>query len=115
MEIKLFEVRDRMTFIPVICVRCNPANEAEKFLIADSDYGMREERQAEWILMGRLRDRILRLSPSDQDGYPKVRAMWMAHHHILKHWDELQTGDVIDIEFILNETSAPKISQRLGL
>lgn len=114
METKLFEVRDRATFIPVICVKCKAANEAERYLLADSGYGIKEKEQESYILMGRLRDGELRCNSYDQDGYPSVRTLWMAHHHIEKHWHELKTGDVIDIEYILNETEAPKLSQRLG-
>lgn len=113
METKLFEVRDRMTFLPVICVKLNAVNEAERYLLAMTGYGLQTKKQSEYILMGRLRDGQLQPTPFDHEGYPSVRTLGAAHQHILKHWDELESGTVIDIEYIKGETEAPKVTQRL--
>jgi hypothetical protein len=34
--------------------------------------------------------------------------MSTAHNFIAEHWAELNSGDVVDVEYILGETSAPK-------
>ena len=39
------------------------------------------------------------------------RTMNVAHRHIEANWDKLASGDVVDVEFILGETSAPKESE----
>lgn len=113
METKLFEVRDRMTFIPVICMKLLPENQEERYLLAMAGYGIRAEKQGEYILMSKLNELRFEDGPWGHSGYPIVRTMGTAHHHIIKHWDELKTGDVIDVEFIMGDTDAPKISQRL--
>lgn len=113
METKLFEVRDRMTFLAVIAIKLEPGNEPDRYLLAMSGYGLRAEKQRQYILMGKLQTGNLKCSSSDHEGYPTVRTLPMAHHHIQKHWEELTSGDVIDVEFILGEVEAPKISQRL--
>lgn len=113
METKLFEVRDRKTFIPVICIKLNPCNYEERYLIAMSGYGLQPKKQAEYILMARLNELKFEDHPFGHSGYPVVRTMGTAHAHVIKHWDELKTGDVIDVEFIMGETTEPKISQRL--
>lgn len=113
METKLFEVRDRMTFLAVICIKLTSTNEAERYLLAMSGYGLSTESQTKYVLMGKLRTGDLKCCPADQEGYPGVRTMWMAHQHIQKHWDALTSGDTIDMEFILGESAEPKISQRL--
>lgn len=41
------------------------------------------------------------------------RTMGVAHDWILKHFDELQDGDVVDVEFILGASSTKKIPERL--
>lgn len=115
METKLFEVRDRMTFVPVICIKLVPENEPERYLVAMSGYGLREDKQGQIILMARLNDLNFVDSPFGHHGFPGVRTMGMAHQHIIKHWYELTTGDVIDVEFILGEKEAPKKSQRLEI
>lgn len=113
METKLFEVRDRGTFLPILCVKLEPGNEPDRYLLAMTGYGLRPETQGEYILTGKLRTGDLKCCPHDQPGYPGVRTLWVAHQHIEKHWEELTSGDVIDVEFILGEVEAPKISQRI--
>jgi len=102
-----------MTFIPVICFRLMPENEAERYLLAVSGYGLRDEVQGRYISMAGLREMEFHFNPKEQPGYPEVRTKWMAHQYICQHWDELKSGDVVDIEYISGEAQEPKIAQRL--
>lgn len=113
MESKLFELRDTGTFLPVIAIRLEPTNVEDRYLLAITGYGLKIESQRKYILMGKLSTANLKCSPNEHEGYPTVRTLPMAHQHILKHWEELKSGDVIDVEFILGETKEPKVSQRL--
>lgn len=113
METKLFEVRDRMTLVPVICIKLAPDNEPDGYLLAMAGYGLLPKSQGKFILMGKLQTGVLQNRPQDHSGYPAVRTLPMAHQHIEKHWDELTSGDVIDVEFILGETTEAKISRRI--
>lgn len=36
--------------------------------------------------------------------------MHEAHKYIQQHWDELQSGEVVDVEYILGETTVKKES-----
>lgn len=113
METKLFEVRDRITFIPVICIKIDPANEAERYLISSAGYGVSPEQQRRFgVLMARLRELNFVDHPFSHPGHPTVRTMPVAHRYIIDHWGELETGAVIDVEFISGETAEPKTSQR---
>jgi hypothetical protein len=103
---KLFEVRDRATFLPVIATSMtSPANEAEFYLLRRAGYGVQP-----LILLTRL----------DADGRPANydpyawgdRTMRVAHQHIQDHWLTLESGDVVDVEYILGERDAPKVSER---
>jgi hypothetical protein len=38
MKVKCLELRDRMTFIPVICLRPVPTNEAQRYLLQRDGY-----------------------------------------------------------------------------
>jgi len=38
--------------------------------------------------------------------------MLNAHKYIKEHWDELRSGSVVDVEFILGESKEPKASER---
>ncbi len=41
-----------------------------------------------------------------------LRTMPNAHNYIIEHWDELKEGDVVDVQFILGETTVAKKSER---
>ena len=37
--------------------------------------------------------------------------MPQAHNWIINHWSEIESGDVVDVQYILNETTAPKTAE----
>ena len=41
-----------------------------------------------------------------------TRTYQVAHQYIIDHFDELESGAVVDVEFILKETTQPKKSER---
>lgn len=43
------------------------------------------------------------------------RTFATAHHYIIEHWDNLEYGAVIDVEFILGETDEPKKSESVDV
>lgn len=110
---KLFEIRDRMTFIPVIAIRLTPegvgsteAYTAERYLIRRAGWDL----QRPAVAVARLQ------SPADLQVesylWDNQRTMGTAHRHIAQHWDSLSTGDVIDVEHVLGEVEKPKLSER---
>lgn len=111
METKLFEVRDRMTFVPVICIKLEPSNEADRYLLAMTGYGLVAEEQVQYILYSKLQGGEFTCVPEEHNVGARTHSV--AHYHINEHWDELKSGDVIDIEFLVGETTTPKTSQRL--
>ena len=107
MEIKCLEIRDRHTFVPVICIRPVADNEAQRFLLQRDGY------RADWsepcIIMI---DAQCRGVSYDCYEWTDRRTKGHAHHYIAEHWEELVDGDVIDVEYILCETSVKKRSER---
>lgn len=107
---KTFEVRDRKTFIPVLAVKLVPDQEAERYLFAESGFGLTKGEQATYVLMAKMSE----WSTSTTDPFEwKDRTLQEAHNYINEHFDLLTSGEVIDIEFILGETKKPKQPQRL--
>jgi len=101
MEVKLFEVRDRATFIPAIGIRV----EGENYLTRRAGYGK------PLVLFGYLSGGGFTYDPS----YWSNRTMGNAHRYIADNWSELNPyGEVIDVEFILGETTTPKPSESLS-
>jgi hypothetical protein len=41
------------------------------------------------------------------------RTRGRCHDYIIEHWDELESGDVVDYEFITGISDKPKMPQRL--
>lgn len=114
MDTKLFELRDEGTFIPVLCVNMNPVvlgpeddYEAQRYLL----------RRVGYPCDGRPNILLTRLSadgsPAWNDPYGwGGRTMPVAHNYIIEQWAALKDGDVVDVQFILGETAAPKVSER---
>ena len=107
MEVKLFEIRDRMTFFPVYCVALKPPfSTEEKYLIDRVGYNMWKRH----VLYARLNGDDKALSDPYAWG---DRTNLTAHRYILDNWTELKSGDVVDVEYILKETTGPKKSERI--
>lgn len=105
MEIKLLEVRDRATFIPIYAIKPEGDNEAQRYLLARSGF----DGGGQVIISFLAGER-----PSSADPYSwGGRTLPVAHQYVIDHFDELQDGDVIDVEFILGETAERKLSERL--
>jgi len=110
MEIKLIEVRDCATFVPMLAIRPSPRSEAERYLLARCGYGRSPADQGEYILLARLDGGPLRYDPYGWE-HP-ARTFQQSHFWLQDHWDEIKSGDVLDVEFILCETTSPKVSER---
>lgn len=108
MEVKCLELRDRGTFIPVICIRPVPDNPEQRYLLRRDGYAGNETEHC--IIMIDAQCRGVAYDPYDwtKDARTKPRA----HLYIQEHWAELMDGDVIDVQFILGETDKPKVSER---
>lgn len=107
MEIKTLELRDHATFIPVICIRPVPDNEAQRYLLRRDGY--RGDNSEPCIIMIDAQCRGAAYDPYD---WPDRRTKGNAHNFIRDHWHALKDGDVIDVEYILGERPAPKKSER---
>lgn len=134
MNLKLFELRDRMTFIPIFAFRCRPtgmrdtqhditqvpsfiaaANQyaAERYLLSRAGFG--PDGMSDCAIIGRLECELPAHSECTHspECHNSPRTFVVAHEYIEVHWDELESGAVIDVEFILGETKEAKVSERV--
>lgn len=112
MHTKLFEVRDKATFIPVMATRVAPLEGTstlpEVYLLRRAGFG------DPMVILCRLEcSGVDNNATYDPYSWHGARTMGAAHVHIQKHWEELESGAVIDVEYILGETSKPKNSEAL--
>ena len=99
MKVKLFEIRDRATFIAAMAIRVSGE---DGWLMRRAGF------ESPMVYLVALATERACYDPYNWGN----RTMANAHHHIAEHWDELKDGDVVDVEFILGETSEPKRSER---
>jgi hypothetical protein len=102
MDVKLFEVRDSMTCISTIAIKPHARDRHEAFVLSHAGYGHSPEL---YVLFTDLNGSW----PLSYDPYkqPERRTMRVAHEYVREHWDELVSGQVIDVEYILGETETP--------
>lgn len=130
--VKVFELRDRATFIPIIATRLLVRDDSsrrqienyggipqqfriddykEEFLLRRAGYsqeGITHLGSSTYVLLAPLSGGRCEHDPYSWGG----RTYPVAHQYIVNHWDELVSGQVIDVEFILGETTEPKTSER---
>jgi hypothetical protein len=112
MEIKLIEIRDRATFIPAVAIKLYARTEEELWLLRRAGYlesQVLSDAIQPYILLTRLDGGRCEYDPYNWDN----RSWRWTHLHLLEKWDEIESGDVVDVEFILGETRQPKVSERL--
>ena len=106
---KAFEIRDSRTFIPCIAICLSPANESEEYLAARVGFGITQEAQVGFVI-------LLKMTGNMQTSDPNAwgcRTMTTAHKYIRDNFEKLESGAVIDVQFILGETKEPKESERI--
>lgn len=108
MKTLLLEVRDRGTFIAVIATKTVPENMEQQWLLARAGFGRNIETSSRYVLFTRLEG-----GETHYDAFNwGNRTMHTAHDYVIQYFDELKDGDVIDVEYILGETSTKKQSER---
>lgn len=108
MEVKTFEIRDRHTFIPALAVRLMPGGEQDRYLIARAGFGILPDTQGDYVILVRLDAPAAQHDPYSWHG---GRTMQTSHSFIRSSWSELKSGQVIDVEYILGETTEPARSE----
>ena len=107
---RTFEVRDRATFIPMLAVKLEPDCEADRYLLERAGYGDTAHDQAQYVMLWNL-DGGDDQATIDPYKWRNRRTRQTAHAYIIQHWDDIASGNVIDVEYILGETPHPKRSE----
>ena len=125
-DVKFFEVRDSMTCIPVmvtsVCAdqiptEVNPFAEEDRWFIRRSGWGQSQvglyftalDSDKKCTALGIAGNHVIH---SYHNTSP-ARTLREAFTFIQREWFNLDSGEVIDVEFILGETQTKKTSDRL--
>lgn len=108
MQIKVLEVRDRRTFIPVICIKPIADNEGQRYLLRCDGYAA-DASETRVIV---IKNQCYAVSYDPYKWSENPRTMRAAHMCIEANWERLRDGDVVDVEHYLGETKTKKVSER---
>lgn len=109
MQAKTFEIRDIATFIPVLAIRLSPSCDRDRYLFARAGFGTSSKEQRRYICLAKMNGGSGIIS-SDSFRWGD-RTIQIAHQYIIEHWDVLDSGEVIDVQYILGETKEKKKSE----
>lgn len=109
MQTKVFELRDVGTFLVVLAIRLESKSEQERYLLSRAGFGKTAGDQSQYIYLLRVTGGMSRAT---YDAFEWAdRTYQTAHEFIETHFDDLESGSVVDVEFILGETDKPKKSE----
>lgn len=107
---KIFEIRSRGTMLILMATKLGSDDVAENYLIARCGFGKSKEQQENYIIVTNIDGSYIATTDPYKHDVNDVRK---AHQYILKHFDELDEGAVIDLEYIAGETKKPKVAARI--
>tara|TARA_R110000772_G_C13309802_1_gene439843 strand:- start:13737 stop:14060 length:324 start_codon:yes stop_codon:yes gene_type:complete len=106
-EVKLIELRDHGTCIPLLCIKPYATTVPVEMLCARR-YGY-DNNPSIIVTNYENPSRGARNDPFEWND----RTYYNAHAHIELHWESLKTGDLVDVRVILGETDKPCQSEFL--
>jgi len=104
MIIKLIELRDRATNISVAAVKMTPAPGRERSILWHSGF-----HPGDFVFLWDLSKGKIEYDPYTWGS--SSRTMQAAHKWIQDHFDEIESGGLVDVEVILGEKDKPAESE----
>lgn len=107
LEIKFFEVRDRGTNMPAMAIKMIPRDSvSENYIMQKAGFSPDAPFCVELV--------FIEISRCGFDPYDwNDRTRMVAHQYIEKNFEVLESGSVVDVEFILGETKTKKQSEMI--
>ena len=105
---KCVEIRDSGTFIPALAVKLEADNEVDRYLIRRAGFGG----EMSYVMLADLDGGTQRAHTDPFDWPMNPRTMHQAHLWLIAHFDEIEPGAVIDVEYELGLTNMKKRSER---
>jgi len=108
MDYRFLEIRDSATFIPALALKMKSSIPEGEYLLGRSGFRQGDDDRS-CIMLMKLATEECRYDAYRWGGN---RTMSIAHKFIQEHFDSLAHGDIVDVQFILGETSEKKLSER---
>ncbi len=111
MLLKVLEIRDRGTCIPVVAIKMLGEGEVQRHYLWRA--GFPEDGSSVTLMV--LYDQKATNDPYEWSALGMGdRTMQVAHDHVLDRFDDLSEGDVVDVELILGESKTKKVAERFS-
>lgn len=107
-ETKFFEVRDSGTHIPIMATLLTKGESWWCYQMRRAGWG--PETKQVFVVVNLLTME----SQYDNQEWKSRRTMPNAHRFIEENWETLTSGDVIDVEYILGDTTVKKITEEIN-
>lgn len=116
MQTKMIEIRDSGTCIAAMAIRmvAGALVISQTELETEHRFLRREGYPPDGsaIILMRLSDQKATVDPYEWPSLTRdARTMPQAHNWITQNWNDIESGDVVDVQYILNETTAPKAAE----
>jgi hypothetical protein len=106
---KVLEIRDEGTHIPALAIRMVANSAVQSYYLNRCGY----PKDGSSIMLMMLYDGKATNDPYEWTAlHMGPRTLPVAHDYIIKHFDDLIEGDVVDVSFILGESQVKKVSER---
>ncbi len=112
MTSKMLEIRDVATFIPVLAIKLGSDNDQERWLLSCAGFGRTREQQEEYVVLCQVNGGLGKCTCDPYDWGQNPRTYLVAHDFIMKNFDSLLPGAVVDVQHVLGETPESKTSER---
>jgi hypothetical protein len=110
MNCKTIEIRDRATFIPALAIQLgSDGNEPVRYLLSRAGFGRRHDSHSGYVILVRLNEQRCAWDPYEWGD----RTMKTAHEFVSANWSDIANGSVVDVEYILGETTQQKLPERV--
>lgn len=109
MQVKILEIRDEGTHIPILAVKMLADNETQAWYVHGRCGYPRDGTSIAITPLGGERN-----FSCDPYHWAGNRTLAYAHNYIIDHWDELSDGDVVDAEFAAGQRTEPRTSERFN-
>ena len=113
MENKLIEVRDVGTTLSILFIRLSAGSVSESFLLSRVGYGRRPQEYI--VAIDLIHPLRIWLNPFEtRMATQGARTLYSAHEEMTRNWEKYNSGDVLDVQYVLGETRHPKTSERFS-
>jgi hypothetical protein len=108
---KLFELRAPATLIVLMATKLGTTDLSESYLLSRSGFGRCNSDYNKYVFVYPIDGgKGYAVTDPYEQNITEIR---IVHQYIKKHYDELETGQVLDYDYIVGNTDKPKISERL--